>query len=823
MELFPTEEPLLFVDVILPLALPKLYTYVVPQEFHDTIRVGYRIEVQFGKNKLYSALVKRVHKEKPKYNSKPLLSVLDKIPIVEEKHLRFWEWVGHYYGCTQGEVMNAALPAGLKLASETRVLLSNAFDEDFTKLTDEEYLIAEALTIQEELSIEEIRKILNKATVYPLINSLLFKRVIILKEELKLKYKPRTANYVRLAEPYRSDPETLKSAFELIGLRAKKQMDALLGFLQLSKKQKHVKTSELIDAFDVSSSQLKAVAKKGIFEIFKKEISRLSRYEDEIIGNFELTAQQRTARLSIKKELEEKKVVLLHGVTGSGKTQVYIDLIEEIIASGRQVLYLLPEIGLTTQIISRLQKVFGDKIAVYHSRLNNNERVELWHKTLEGIPVILGARSALFLPYKKLGLIIIDEEHDPSYKQQDPAPRYNARDAAIYMAHQYDASVLLGTATPSIETYVNTNNGKYGLVEMTSRFGGLEMPEIIIADAAAETQRKTMKSHFTSQLLDELTKALERGEQAILFQNRRGYAPTMNCDTCGWTASCINCDVSLTFHKYAGNLRCHYCNYQTQAPSNCNACGSDTVKVKGFGTEKIEDELKIYIPDAKIARLDWDSVRAKNSHQKIISDFEDKKIDILVGTQMVTKGLDFDNVGLVGVLSADQLYYFPDFRANERAFQLLTQVSGRAGRKNKRGKVIIQAFNKNHPVLKEVVNNDFTSFFEREEQERISFIYPPFYRIIKITLKHKKNNLVEHGAKIYADLLRDVLGSRILGPAQPGIGRVRNYYLRDIVIKLERKREILEKAKTLIRETSSDVKSRKGLTQIRINVDVDPY
>lgn len=823
MEIFPNEEPTLFIDVILPLALPRLYTYSVPKPLDKQIQVGHRVEVQFGKSKLYSALVTKIKKEPPEYKSKSIISILDKVPIVEPIHLEFWEWLAKYYACTMGEVMIAALPAGLKLSSETKVQLSPVFDEDFSKLTDNEYLITEALTLRDELSIDEIRKILNQYTVYPLINSLLVKRVILLKEELKLKYKPRTVSFVRLAEPYRSDSDTLKVAFEVVGTRAKKQLDALLGLIQLSRQQPQVKKSELIASVDINSSQIKALQEKGIFEVYEKEVSRIAGYDDETVSNFDLTMQQLTAKLEIQQLFTEKRTVLLHGVTGSGKTQVYIDLMQEAVEEGSQVLYLLPEIGLTTQIISRLQRVFGNKIAVYHSRLNNHERVELWHETLNGKPIILGARSALFLPFKNLDLIIIDEEHDNSFKQQDPAPRYNARDAAIYLAHQHNARVLLGTATPSMESYVNARLKKYGKVEMLSRFSGLEMPEIIIANAAEETRKKTMKSHFTSLLLDELKQALERGEQAILFQNRRGYAPTMSCETCGWTAACINCDVTLTYHKFAGNLRCHYCGYQTQMPANCNACGKTNLKVKGFGTEKIEDELKIYLPEVKVARMDWDSVRTKNSHQKIITDFEEKKVDVLVGTQMVTKGLDFDNVGLVGVLSADNLLFFPDFRANERAFQLLTQVSGRSGRRSKRGKVVIQAFNTVHPVLKEVVEYDFSSFYEREEQERINFRYPPFTRLIKITLKHKKSQFVYQAARIYVDLLRENLGGRVLGPAAPGIARVRNYYLMDVVVKLERKRDLIEKAKQWMLDAAVDVKGRKGLTQTRINVDVDPY
>ncbi|MEM7102503.1 MAG: primosomal protein N' [Bacteroidota bacterium] len=812
-----------YVDVILPLAIPKLYTYTVPDEFKVKAQRGVRVEVQFGRNKIYSALIYKTHEDQPAYSSKPIISILDSQPIVNDFQLKLWDWMSSYYCCTKGEVMHAAFPAGLKLASETRILLSPDFNDDFTGLSDKEYLVTEALTLQNELSIDDIQKILNQKTVYPIINSLLVKEVILVKEELKTKFRPRTVSCVRLAEPYRSDPETLKSAFEAIGTRAIKQVSTLMAFIQLSRIKERITKKDLTETVDTNQNIIKNLQKKGIFEIYDVEVSRIGKYEDEIIGKFELSAQQAKALIETKANLEERNVCLIHGVTGSGKTELYIELIQEVINSGKQVLYLLPEIALTAQIINRLQKVFGDDIAVYHSKLNNNERVEIWHLTHAGKPIILGARSALFLPFKDIGLIVIDEEHDPSYKQQDPAPRYNGRDCAIFLAHLHGAKVVLGTATPSVETYSNAKNGKYGLVEMTSRFGGIQMPEIEIINTAEEVRKKKMKSHFTSRLLEELEAALERGEQAILFQNRRGYAPTMRCETCGWNAMCINCDVSLTYHKYTSNLRCHYCGYQTKQPTTCAACGSHELKIQGFGTEKIEDELKIFLPDAKVGRMDWDTVRGKHGHQKIIHNFEEKRIDILVGTQMVTKGLDFDNVGIVGVLSADHLLHFPDFRASERAFQLLTQVSGRAGRKHKRGKVLIQAYNPGHHVLADVLNNDFANFFEKENQERQSFLYPPYMRLIKITLKHKKKQIVDEGVRHFARDLKEKLGNRVLGPAEPGVSRVRSYYLMDILLKLERKKELLAYAKKVIKDAEINLYGRKGMSSIKINVDVDPY
>lgn len=812
-----------YVTVILPLALPKEYTYFVPAEMSSQIKPGIRVEVQFGKNKLYSALVYLVTNMKPiAYTPKPIVSIIDDEPIVTARQFQFWNWIAQYYCCTTGEVMNAALPSGLKLASETKVVLSPIFDEDFAALSDREYLIAEALTIQNELTIDEVRKIVNLKSVYHLIDSLLDKKVILLEEELKQKYKPKTVDCVRLAEPYYSNNTLLRHAFEQIE-RATKQTEALIGFVQLSRQKKTITRKELMEFTDISSGIISALVQREILEIYKKEISRLNEYEEDLQDTSPLSEQQERAIAAAHDIFKQKDVLLLKGVTGSGKTRVYSEMIEAAMSRGEQVLYLLPEITLTAQIINRLQKIFGDDIAVYHSKFNNSERVEIWQSVLNGKKVVVGARSSIFLPYRNLGLIIVDEEHDPSFKQIDPAPRYNARDMAVLLGQLHKAKVVLGTATPSIETYQNVISNKYGLVEMKERFGGLQMPKIKIVDLKDETRKNKLKSHFSSVLLADLKAALERGEQAILFQNRRGYAPTLNCETCGWTSQCINCDVTLTYHKYSQTLKCHYCGHNTKVPQACPACGQQKLLIKGFGTEKIEDDLQIHLPEAKIGRMDFDTVRTKNAHTEIIAKFEQKHLDILVGTQMVTKGLDFDNVGVVGVLSADHLLHFPDFRASERAFQLITQVSGRAGRKKKQGLVVIQAFDVEHPVLSEVLSGDFEHFFRREMIERQAFKYPPFNRLIKIQISHKKIDSLKFGADYFATMLKEKLGSRVLGPSEPGIPRVRGYYLKDILIKLEKNGDVINKTKDLTNQIAARLSKEKGMSSIKINIDVDPY
>ncbi len=823
------ERKLMFVTVIVPMPLPKLYTYSVPFHLKEAVAVGKRVEVQLGRQGLYAALVYAIIEEVPDYKTKPILAVLDDEPIVTEKQFRLWEWIADYYVCTLGEVMQAALPAGLKLAGETKLLLQADFEETNwmtlnAQLNSKEAFIVEQLQKYKELSLSDLRKMMNQKTIQPFVKSLIDKGFLLLREELQRRYKPKSIPMVELAEPYHLDnPLSIKQAFEVVGTQAKRQMETLMAYIQLAKQHGEVSRKALQEKAEVSAAIVKSIEKKGIFFLYDKEVSRLDSYDGEAMGNYKLSDSQQRAYDDTLRNFEEKNVVLLHGVTGSGKTQVFVELMEHFMSQGKQVLYLLPEIALTAQIVGRLRRHFGDKIVVYHSKFNNNERVEIWKSVQEGTPIILGARSALFLPFNNLGLILVDEEHDPSYKQTDPAPRYNARDTAVFLSYLYNAKTLLGTATPSIESYRNVEQGKYALVEMKQRFGGLALPKIELVDLGEEQRLKRMRSLFSAHLLDALQQTLDNGEQAILFQNRRGYAPVYHCAMCGWTADCNDCDVSLTYHKHSNDLHCHYCGYQQKLPKVCKACGSTHLIIKGFGTEKIEDELQIYLPDVKVMRMDWDTVKGREGHDRIIKKFERKEVNVLVGTQMVTKGLDFDSVGLVGVLSADQMLHFPDFRATERAFQLITQVAGRAGRKKKQGRVVIQAYNIGHPVLKEVMENDFDSFMKRELRERYDFLYPPFYRLIQIQLKHKKSDILAEAAQFFAERLRLKLGERVLGPAVPGISRVRTYYIMDIMIKLGLNSKGLIYTKNLIREVQDELKSKKKIAYVRVLVNVDPY
>jgi primosomal protein N' (replication factor Y) len=834
-QLHPTPDYSTYADVVLPLAVMKPYTYAVPRELAGNLQAGMRVEVQFASNKLYAGLVLRVHQDAPSHRTKEVLSVIDEVPLLNETTIQFWQWLAAYYCCTLGEVMEAALPAGLKLASEKKLVLHPDYDGDVSGLSDKEYMVVEALGLRGTVTVDDVRKILNQKAVIHIIKRLFDRQILNIHEELDEKYKPRKVACVRLAATYRLQPELLSSAFDLCA-RAQRQTEALLGFVQLGRQQRSadggILRSELYQAAGVDAAVLSAMAKKGIFELYEREVSRLGGYEEELSAMQELSAQQIRALAEIKSHFSSEKVVLLHGVTGSGKTRVYIELIREALDRGEQVLYLLPEVALTTQIISRLQLVFGDRIGVYHHRIENNARVERWLSVGPAGEMrpdgdgsnfcILGARSSLFLPFERLGLVIVDEEHDSSYKQSEPSPRYHGRDAAIYLAHLHDARVLLGTATPSIESYQNVRTGKYGLVEMPERFGGLQLPEIVVVNIGEEAKRKTMQSHFTSRLLDELKATLSRGEQAILFKNRRGYAPTLRCASCGWHAECVHCDVSLTYHKLRNNLLCHYCGYQADMAKSCPACGNADMKLQGFGTEKIEDELKIFLPDARIGRMDYDSVRSRDAHARIINDFEEKRLDVLVGTQMVTKGLDFENVGLVGVVSADQLLQYPDFRAAERGFQMMVQVAGRAGRKGKRGTVIVQAMDVAHPVLKEVVDHDFRAFFDREILERRTFAYPPFSRLIRITLKHKKPDILNRGCQAFAGVLKGKLGERVMGPSIPSVGRVRGQFLLDLLIKMEMDPRVWVIAKQQIVRATEEMQHEKGFSNIRVVVDVDP-
>jgi len=819
-----TDRKTLFVEVILPLAIAKNYTYRVPYELNETVAIGKRAVVQFGKSKLYTAIIAGIGTQPPeKYEAKYLVEILDDKPVVTEQQLQFWQWLAEYYMCNLGEVMNAALPSALKLASETKIMLNKDVEVDRTTLHDKEFLILEALDLQPELTVSDIVKLLGQKQVMPILKLLFEKNIIHISEEVSERYKPRKRTFITL-NPIYNDPENRRELFNILEKKAPKQADAVLAYIKLSRHQKTISKNELIEESGAGDASIKGLIEKEVFIPEEKNVSRLYYEEEEAIDGFTLSEQQQEALQSVSDQFIEKDVVLLHGVTSSGKTQLYIRLIEEMINSGRQVLYLLPEIALTTHIIERLRMYFGVNIGVYHSRFNDAERVEVWQKVLNNeYKVVLGARSSVFLPFHDLGLIIVDEEHETSYKQFDPAPRYNARDAAIFLANMHGGKVLLGSATPSFESYYNARTHKYGFVELSERFGGVEMPQVEIVSIAEETKAKTIQSHFTSVLIADIKQALENKEQVILFQNRRGYAPVMMCKICAYTPKCINCDVSLTYHKSSGKLHCHYCGYKEDSPVICPACGSTHLEYKGFGTEKIEDELQLILPDARITRMDLDTTRSRNSLQNILNNLEEKKIDILVGTQMVAKGLDFADVTVIGIINADSLLKFPDYRANERSFQMLAQVSGRAGRRGKQGKVVIQTYDPKHRVIKQVIENDYADLYFTEMSERKSFKYPPFYRLINLDIKHKNNEMVYQQATYLAAELRKHFGDRVIGPQAPLVSRIRNFYIQSILLKFEKDVISINKAKAIIRDTITQFQTTKLSKGSVIQPDVDPY
>lgn len=819
-----TDRETLFVEVILPLAIAKNYTYRVPFQLNEVVAIGKRVVVQFGKSKLYTAIIAAISKQAPeKYEAKYIMDVLDDRPVVTPQQLQFWQWLAEYYLCNVGEVMNAALPSALKLASETRIGLNTKFEFDKTSLHDKEYLIVEALELQPELTVGDIVKLLGQKTVMPILKSMFEKNIIHISEEVSERYKPRKRIFITLNSIYH-DQENLKELFPILEKRAPKQADALLAYIKLARYQKNISKNELIEQSGAGDASIKSLIEKEVFIAEEKNISRLYFDEEEFSSDFLLSDQQQDALQDIRQQFEQKDVVLLHGVTSSGKTQIYIRLIEEMINSGKQVLYLLPEIALTTHIIERLRQYFGSNIGVYHSRFNDNERVEVWQKVLNHeYKVVLGARSSVFLPFDELGLIIVDEEHETSYKQFDPAPRYNARDAAIYLANMYKGKVILGSATPSFESYYNARLHKYGFTELTERFGGVELPKTEVVSITEETKKKAMQSHFTSVLMEDMKNALANKEQVILFQNRRGYAPLLICKVCAYTPKCINCDVSLTYHKSSGKLHCHYCGYKEDAPSICPACGSTHLEYKGFGTEKVEDELSLLLPEAKITRMDLDTTRSRNSLQNILNDLEEKKIDILVGTQMVAKGLDFSDITVIGIINADSLLKYPDYRANERSFQMLAQVSGRAGRRGKQGKVVIQTYDPNHRVIKQVIENDYQDLYFTEMTERKSFKYPPFYRIINLDIKHKNPEILYNQAEYLANELRKNFGDRVIGPEFPLISRIRNYYIKSIMLKFEKDGISINKTKAIIRDVITQFQTTKLSKGSVVQPDVDPY
>ncbi len=813
----------IFIEVILPLAISKTYTYRVPVEMTADVAIGKRVVVQFGRSKIYTAIICLITETPPAhYEAKYIIDVLDAEPIVNKFQLKLWQWMSDYYICNLGEVMQAALPSALKLASETKIVL-NTFEEiDKSLLSDKEFLIVDALELHPELSVSDISKLLGQKTVFPLLRGLFEKNVIVISEKITEKFKPRKKAFIVLNSQY-NEPENRKALFEVLE-RAPKQLEILLAYFKLEKQQAEIAKTDLIESSGSSASVLKALLDKEIFIQEEKVVSRLNFGELEEIHDFELNEAQVIALQETKEQLDEKGVVLLYGETSSGKTQIYIRLIEQMLLQEKQTLYLLPEIALTTQVIERLKEYFGGQIGVYHSKFNDNERAEVWQKVLKGeYKLVLGARSSIFLPFNDLGLVIVDEEHESSYKQYDPAPRYHARDTAIYLAHLHKAQIVLGSATPSLESFYNTKIKKYGLATLKGRFGGVKSPIIEVVSIADETKRKTMQSHFTSVLLNEIKGALSRKEQVILFQNRRGYTPLLLCTTCGYTPKCVNCDVSLTFHKSSAKLHCHYCGYKQDIVSVCPACGSTRIEQKGFGTEKIEDELQRIFEDARIARMDLDSTRTRNSFQVLLNDFEEGKIDILVGTQMVAKGLDFGNVTTIGIISADSMLNYPDFRAFERSYQMLSQVSGRAGRRAKQGKVIIQAYDTSHRIIGQVVKNDYEEMFDTEIVERRNFHYPPLYRLIQINVKHKDLPKLLLIASSLAKILRSQFGDRVLGPEAPIISRIRNYYIQTILLKVEREGVSVQKIKEALQQILVNFDSLPANKGVYMHIDVDPY
>ncbi len=821
----------LFADVVLPVPVPKAFTYAVPAELEQEIVKGVRVVVQFGRKKLYSAVVVNVHNVPPTgYEVKEIVDVLDSAPVLTPQQLALWEWIGAYYMAYPGDVMKAALPAGMKLESETRIHLEH--EEEADELPDEDQRALRLVAQKKNVTVQDLAKELGLKNPLPLLNRLISGHYLRVEELIRESIKPRTESVVVL-HPSVCSEEAVNNLFETLSA-APAQQKLLLAYVSMAQPLKwdeppRVTQKALLEKTQVSYGVLKACRDKHIFLIEQREISRLDDAEAST-GATSLSDIQLQAYQGVISQMEQKEVVLLHGVTGSGKTEVYIHLIMKMLAEAKQVLYLLPEIALTTQIITRLTRVFGEKVGVYHSKFSDAQRTEVYNRMLHGedgvggnrYNLILGVRSSVFLPFTNLGLVIIDEEHENTYKQYDPAPRYHARDTAMVLAANFGAKVLLGTATPSVETYYNAMSGKYGLVELLTRHRDVELPRAELANTLRARKMKQMSAMFSPQLLGAIEQAIAKKEQVILFQNRRGFSPYVECMECAHIPKCQNCDVSLTYHKAGNQLVCHYCGFTTKVPDRCPACHSTDIKTRGFGTEKIEEELQLLFPELRISRMDLDTTRSRTSYEQIISDFEEHKVDVMVGTQMVTKGLDFDKVSVVGVLDADSMLNFPDFRAHERSFQLMAQVSGRAGRKEKQGLVVIQTSQPEHPVLSLIVNNNFKGFFNSEVEQRRQYLYPPFFRLIRISVKHRDKAVTEAAANALAELLRQVFGKRVLGPEEPVVARIQTFFIRNILLKIERERSAA-KAKDLIAECILQVKGRDEFRSVFFSPDVDPY
>ena len=813
-----------FIEVVLPLAVNKTFTYQVSEvEFHY-VSIGMRVAVPFGKSKVYTSLVIAKHNNPPQlYTAKEIHQIIDEKPIVNEMQLTHWNWIANYYMCSLGEVFKSALPSGYMLESETIITAKKDVEVDEKELKDDEYLIFEALKLQSFITVNDVVKILGKKTIFPVLNRLLKKGALQLQEEISEQYKPKQVRYVKLHDEF-TNQDNLALLLENLS-RAKKQRELVLSFFQLqAKEKKPISVKQLVEFSGSSSATIKSLIEKEVFVEYFINQDRVI-FEKENDSHFTLSEPQQRAFDQIEASFIENDITLLHGVTASGKTEIYIKLIEEQVNIDKQVLFLLPEIALTTQLVQRLVAYFGNQIAVFHSKYSNNERIEVWNQVLENSDkanVVIGVRSALFLPFSNLGLIVVDEEHEQTYKQEAPAPRYHARDCAVVLAKQHQAKILLGSATPSLETYYNVKTKKYNLVELTERYVNLVLPEIKLIDLKDKYFRKRMNGHFSDELIEGISNALELGEQVILFQNRRGFSPYVECITCGHVPNCPSCDVSLTYYKHKNQLRCHYCSYSIANPTHCHACQSVELTTKGFGTEQIELELKTIFSDKNIGRMDQDTTRGKFGYEKIIDSFKNREVDILVGTQMLAKGLHFDNVTLVGILNADNLLNQPDFRAYERAFQMMTQVAGRSGRSEKKGLVMIQTYNVFHNTIQQVLSNDYSAMFKEQIYERQNFKYPPFYKLIKLTLKHRDYDKLKEGSMWLYNVLSQNLPMPILGPEEPAISRIRNEYIRTILIKIPKEKNLSLTKKT-IHKIMNSFEAISFYRAIKVTINVDNY
>ncbi len=820
-----------FADIILPVPIPRMFTYKIPKNLQPLIQIGLRVIVQFGRKKVLTGIIGKVHNKPPQaYEAKPILDILDDQPSVNPLQIRFWFWMAEYYFCHIGEVMFAAIPSGLRLSSESKIQANPNFDVESSKypLDVREEKILEALEKKEELSYEDCEQILGIKTIHPILKSLVAKEAILIFERVQEKYSPKVETRIRLTSQILTTKGALEAIFETVQGKPK-QESILLKFLRdvpvFNKphlNERGVEKSTLLEDGD-SPSSLNTLIKNGVFESFKHVVNRIEEEAAEREASV-LSSTQQAAFDEIKSHFETKQSVLLHGVTGSGKTEIYIKLIQEVLESGSQVLMLLPEIALTTQIVGRLKQVFGSQMGVYHSKYSDNERVEVWNGVISGrFPFVVGVRSSIFLPFDSLGLVIVDEEHEPSYKQFDPAPRFHARDSAIMLAYFHQAKTLLGSATPSFESYYNANQGKYGYVELNHRFGDATLPEYHLSNISADRKKNLLKLDSTRLLREKIQHALENQQQVIIFQNRRGYSPYVQCEDCGWTGQCVQCDVSLTYHQFAEELRCHYCGYKEKVPSSCPACGSTQLSMQGMGTERIEESLSLLFPEARMGRMDLDTTRSKYGYQRLLDEFAAGQIDILVGTQMITKGLDFGKVTVVGIWDGDRILNFPDFRSGERAFQQITQVAGRAGRRDIQGQVVIQSRNPDQELFQKVISGDYFEFFRQEMIDRKKYYYPPFVKLVKIVTRHADAKTAEKAAHALHHQMATIGVKKIvLGPEKGIIARIKNQYQFESLIKLDRQGATQSLFKESLARIIEELQTVPEFRSVRWLVDVDP-